>query len=37
MEENGAQLLGDFTKPNDLVESLTQLGITWYNLVLKFD
>lgn len=23
MEENGAQLLGDFTKPNDLVESLT--------------
>lgn len=23
MEENGAQLLGDFSKPNDLVESLT--------------
>lgn len=23
MEENGAQLLGDFTKPNDIVESLT--------------
>eukprot|EP00913_Durusdinium_trenchii_P012332 g11576.t1 len=26
MEENGAQLLGDFSKPNDLVESLTSPG-----------
>lgn len=26
MEENGAQLLGDFSKPRDLVESLTSLG-----------
>lgn len=35
MEENGAQLLGDFTKPNDLVESLTFLDLKvwglWYH------
>lgn len=32
MEENGAQLLGDFTKPNDLVESLTFLDLKLWGL-----